>query len=421
MSRMVLGKVDIDVIVQLAVLGPLEAEAWEPLVDDAHADAFGTELWTLNWAAAAHGDEEGVMPPYTFDPLPVGVTAGEGLKQVAFFVYQSADEDDEESPWVQSRIRRRLNDMRHRLLQHVPDYRDAPWGWDTHEIAARSSRAAPVAHAEPSPRLAEVLGLWADVGLPITARYGNGVPPGAFADPRRVLGGGHFFPPNFSGFAPASVVVCADEDAARHVFLLTAETATYDPSTHVYRFGDVVASMKMAAGDPALAARLAGAIDQLVQPGRLGAPDDHWWSGTPPADLTAEVVASHVRLDPATAGTHLAERVLVARTPAQQRALVALLADDDVRAQAAAVSTKSHSLLLLRGVAEVESAINATLREEVFDRGAGPGMGQRLSLYTSGATSGYATLVAVERLPAVPEMVWIEDPGLRRGLLADKA
>jgi len=421
MSRMVVGKVDIDVIVQLAVLGPLEAESWEPLVDAAHADAFGTELWTLNWAAAAYGDEVGVMPPYTFDPLPVGVTAGEGLKQVAFFVYQSADEDDKESPWVQSRIRPRLNDLRHRLLQHVPDYRDAPWGWGAHEIAARSSRPAPDPHRGPSPRLVEVLHLWADVGLPITARLGIAVPPGAFADPRRVLGGGFFFPPNFSGFAPASVVVCADEDASRHLFLLTAETATYDRSTHVYRFGDVVASMKVGDGDPALAARLEGAIDQLLQPGRLGAPDDHWWSGTPPSDLTAEVVASRVRLDPATAGTHMAERVLVARTPGQQRALVALLADEDVRAQAAAVSTKTHSLLLLRGVAEVESAINATLRDEVFDRGAGPAMGQRLSLYTSGATSGYATLVAVGRLPAVPKMVWIEDPGLRRGLPTDKA
>ncbi len=100
MGRMVLGKVDIDVIVQLAVLGALEAETWEPLVDDAHAHAFGTELWTLNWAAAAYGEEDGVMPPHTFDPLPVGVTAGEGLKQIAFFVYQSADKDDEASQWV---------------------------------------------------------------------------------------------------------------------------------------------------------------------------------------------------------------------------------------------------------------------------------------------------------------------------------
>ncbi len=133
------------------------------------------------------------------------------------------------------------------------------------------------------------------------------------------------------------------------------------------------------------------------------------------------MVARRVRLDPASAGTHLAERVLVARTPGQQRAIVALLADDDVGAQAAAVSIKSPSLLLLRGVAEVQTAINATLRQEVFDRDAGPGMGQRLSLYTSGATSGHATLVAVGRLPAVPQIVWIEDPGLRRGLPADKA
>lgn len=419
MSRMLLGKLDVDVIVQLAVLGPLEAESWDPLVDD--ADAFGGELWALNWAAAAHGEEDGVVPPYAFAPLPVGVTAGEGLKQIAFFVYQSADDDDPESSWVQSRIRPRLNDMRRRLLDHVPDYRDAPWGWSAPEVVARSSRGAPAPRSEPSPRLAEVLALWAAVGLPMDARFGGAVHPDAFDDPRRVLGGGAWFPPRTVGFAPVSMAVCADEDAARHAFLLVAERATYDADCHVYRFADVVASMRFDAGPAALTRQLGEAIDKLSRPGRLGAPDQHWWSGAPRTEVGVEVVASGVRLDPATAGTHLAERVVVARTPAQQRALVALLADDDVRARAAAVSTKVHSLLLLRGVAELESATRATLRQEVVDRGAGPVMGQRLSLYTSGATSAYATLVTVGRLPEVPQMVWIEDPSLRRGLLADQA
>ncbi|MEA2972915.1 MAG: hypothetical protein QOG82_1373 [Actinomycetota bacterium] len=418
MSRMLLTKLDVDVLVQLAVLGPLEAELWKPLVDD--ADAFGRELWTLNWAAAAHLDEDGEMPAYTFEPLPVGVTAGEGLKQVAFFVYQSADEDDEEGPWMQSRIRARLNRMRHRLLEHVPDYRDAPWGWGSGEVAARSSRAAPTPQAEPSPRLREVLELWAAVGVPIATRYGPGIPSDTFADPRRVLGGGAYLPPKTSGFAPVLIVVCADEDASRHAFLLMAQGAQYAPNSHVYRFRDVVARVALGTDDGALSMRLEEAIDQLSQPDRLGEPADHWWSAGPPrADVAAEVVASRVRLNPATAGTHLAEHVLVARTPAQQRALVAMLADDDVRIRAAAVSTRDHSLLLLRGVAEIESASNATVRDEVFDRGSGPAMGQRLSLYTSGATSGYATLVLVGRLPVAPQMVWIEDPGLRRGLLAD--
>jgi hypothetical protein len=268
--------------------------------------------------------------------------------------------------------------------------------------------------------LGEVLGQWAAVGVPIATRFGPGVPPAAFADPRRVLGGGAYFPPNTSGFAPVLVVVCADHEAASHAFLLMAQEATYAPNSHVYRFGDVVASVALGPDDGPLATRLKAAIDQLSQPDRLGEPDDHWWSASPPrADVAAEVLASRVRLDPATAGTHLAEHVLVARTPTQQRVLVAMLADSDVRTRAAAVSTKNHALLLLRGVAEIESASHAIVREEVFDRGSGPAMGHRLSLYTSGATSGYATLVLVGRIPAAPQMVWIEDPGLRRGLLSD--
>jgi hypothetical protein len=360
------------------------------------------------------------MPVYRFEPLPVAVTAGEGLRQIAYYVYQSAGEPED---WAKAPLRRLLNRLRHTLLEHVPDYRDAPWGWGSRELEARSARPAPpnLPAAQPPARVVEVLEMFAAVDLRIDTRnvaFSSGV----LGDPRLVLCDGTW-PSRYSGFAPAALVICADVGTAEVVFLHMARGGQmFGVDSHVYRWGDVVLSTHQQADDVDRNRRIDAGLAQLTQPERLGEPDDQWWNNAAPlAELDAEVVASHVRLDHVTAGTHLAEHVTIARTPAQQRALVELLADDDVRAQVAAISTTRHSILLLRGVAEISDATSATVTEEIMYRPDHPERAQRLSLHTTGASSGFATVVRVQRLAAVPAMVWIEDPGLRRGIPASKA
>ncbi len=46
----------------------------------------------VNYAWAAW-DEPSAPPAYAFTPLPVAVTAVEGLKQLDYFLYQSADDE----------------------------------------------------------------------------------------------------------------------------------------------------------------------------------------------------------------------------------------------------------------------------------------------------------------------------------------
>lgn len=83
----------------------------------------------------------------------------------------------------------------------------------------------------------------------------------------------------------------------------------------------------------------------------------------------------------------------------------------------AAVSTDRHSIVLVRGLADVERATEAVLRPHVdVDRETGPQRGHRLTLHTEGATCGYASVLVVGHLPRLPQRAVIEDPGYRRVL-----
>ncbi len=88
MSAILLSKLDIDVLVQLAWLGPARSKSWNALTDD--ADALGTMLWSRNHERAADTFDE-PRPVYHFTPLPIAVTAIEGVKQCDYYAYQTAD------------------------------------------------------------------------------------------------------------------------------------------------------------------------------------------------------------------------------------------------------------------------------------------------------------------------------------------
>lgn len=409
---MLLSKLDVDVLVQVVVHGPKEAEWWASLADD--PDGLGAELWALNRSAAAYEDEDGPVPAYAFTPLPCGITAAEGVKQIDFYRYQSRAED---GPWTTSAVPELLEDLRERLLGKIAEIHAAPWGWGPDDVEARRDRPTP-ATPEPSARVLEVGWQCAEVGVPLDDT--NGVPGRhGLADPRAVLGGGFWMPPLFTGFVPFGVAVLTDEDLAREVFLRSVHQA--QGTTHpdrIHRIGDVVITVGRAPGQPEVDRHVEAAVAALAAPDRLGPPDESWASAeAPTAVVPAAVLATRVLLDPATAGTHLAESVHVARTPAEQADLVALLADDEARAAVAAVSTDEHSIVLVRGLADVARASEAVLRPHVeVDRETGPRRTHQLTLHTEGATCGYASVLVVGHLPRPPQRAVIEDPGYRRVL-----
>jgi hypothetical protein len=149
MSRWVIAKLDIDVIVQLAWLGPAEATDWRPLTDD--PDALGTALWRLNYEVPAYEDEDPPRPEYHFAPLPITITAIEGLKQCAYYEYQTATDDE---VWEESEVAELLHGLRGQLLDADREYADAPWGWEGKDVADRAGRPAP---QMPTPVVQEAL------------------------------------------------------------------------------------------------------------------------------------------------------------------------------------------------------------------------------------------------------------------------
>jgi hypothetical protein len=103
------------------------------------ADEFGNQLWTVNYEIAAW-DDDSPQPPYTFTPLPITITAVEGLKQCAYFIYQSADE---EGLWERDGLGDVLARLKARLISLLAGFDTAPAGWDANELAAHAHQTGP--------------------------------------------------------------------------------------------------------------------------------------------------------------------------------------------------------------------------------------------------------------------------------------
>lgn len=176
-SARLVGKLDVDLLCQVALVGPGDARAWIPLVDD--PDAFGRALWHRNWFVvegqfiADDPDQAAAMaaappsrlpeppedwplprPDYTFTPLPITVTAAETLRACAYYGYQTFCElDDPLFAAAGSRVARfaetpegqAFEALRARL-QMIGGRGDGsgPWGWTAADLQARSDRPAPV-------------------------------------------------------------------------------------------------------------------------------------------------------------------------------------------------------------------------------------------------------------------------------------
>ena len=165
MSANMVGKLDIDLLTQVALIGPSDAASWVAMIGD--ATAFGRDLWVRNWyitegswldddpdvaaRMALEGDGVPARPDdYVFTPLPITVTASEAAKACAHYGYQTYSEIDAfpqfgtpVPPFVQTPVGRVFEAMRARLEQWVSDGSEGPWGWTDADLQARADRPGP--------------------------------------------------------------------------------------------------------------------------------------------------------------------------------------------------------------------------------------------------------------------------------------
>jgi hypothetical protein len=246
-----------------------------------------------------------------------------------------------------------LDGLEAMLLRALPDFEKAPWGWDAADLASRADRDRPVVpreEAEPKidPRSRAVVDQWQGIGLPLTHHPPFTKELERVADPRGILDAWYHRPAGHVGGAPTRVLLCRDGDVAHDVFLRTREHTQRAAPQHdinVFRFGSVVVWTRFIYPDAE--AKLAGRPREGLN--RLGPPDEHWSSQSPPVlELTPEVLATRVRLSRDAAGTHGDCRALVARTQETLRDLASMIQDRDVRDLVLATDTRIQTLIMLR-------------------------------------------------------------------------
>jgi hypothetical protein len=233
-----------------------------------------------------------------------------------------------------------------------------------------------------------------------------------FTDPRDLLAQGVWAPRGSIG-APVEVDLCATVESAQGVFLdrLREVQQSRDADTHLYRFGTTVAVTTVWPGQRDALVPL---IDDQIS--RVGSPDQHWWSQAPPIrELEADVLATGVRLIPGLAGESY-ERAIYARTPAELETLASLLRDEALRDQVAAIDTRRQTVLMLRGVVDVDAVTSVTLQEEVGSSMGSRELGHTMYLATEGATLSIATLLVTDRLTETPLQARLLDQHVKRSM-----
>jgi hypothetical protein len=411
---MVLSRMDIDVLVQLAYLGPGDAESWQPLTDD--PDRTGALLWSRNYEVAADLEIDGTVPEYRFEPLPVTITAVEGVKHCEFYRYQTENDGD----WTRDGVGKLLRTLRAKLISAMPEHRSAPWGWGPKELEERMERPRPVIPGPPEeadPRVARWLQDWKAAGLPLTQLELTADLRKMVPDPRELLAYGYYRPGRYGGFAPVLVTLCATEEAAETCFtsqLRRNQTSRW-LDVHVYRLGTTIAVSTFM---PAQDAELIPVVAERIA--RLGPPDRHWWSLAPPVrEMQAQVLSSRVRLSASKAGAHSDARAIYARTPKQREVLLELLADPEVRELVAGVDTRKKTLLLLRGVSEVRSVEAVKIEEELIDNGLGDSLEHAMYIKTVGASMAIGTLIVLDRLGRTPARATLIDHYVSQAMIGD--
>lgn len=405
MSRRVLSKLDVDVLVQLALVGPSEAQRWDPLIDD--PDSFGSLLWTRNYDRASAADDD-PLPSYSFNLLPITITAAEGLKQLAYY---ESNTEDEENLWRRDGLGTTLDWLQVGLIHWLPDVAAAPWGWTAGDLEARRDRPDPRPEVpDVDPRAAALVERYREAGVELQGGYVPPQPPPGLSDPREVVGHWHYYPPGYLGTPPLSVLLATNEDAAHRLFLgslplSAAGQRLKEIERSVSRFGCEVLALEWAPTQPL------PRDDRVMRVAEgFGQPDEQWKASDPPLLVgTGQVLAQDVRLT-VLSGDH---RCLVARTPKQIKDLAAMIADDELRDRVSAVNAMTQSVVLLRGIPYIEDVQEVVVHETVeFHRG-NPKLTTSIEIHGRYLSQGIGSVLITDRLPAIPYRVSVRSDDKR--------
>lgn len=398
MSRMRVDRLTVDVLVQAAVIGPLEASSWRPLVRD--PDDLGRRLLPSD-------------ADYVFAPLPVGVTAVEVLKTCGFYRYN------------RSRVPSVLTRIEHALYRFLPGYDDAPWGWQGPDLTARADRPAPHGDdAGPAPlpdELAAVCDRLTAVGLP---PVGTGLGPTEeltrrHAVPARsVLGWATVFPPGRTGAPAIRVTVGADDDSAARLHHHEIDRVVGDSRSgaRVRRWGRTVVATELSLPyDHQPTPRYSEEdVDEAVTAllhAALGAPDDEWSALDPPLHAGAgALLGRRVELVPP-----LGAWAWVVRTEPERARLLERVADAERSAAIRAVDLRRHSIVVLGEYDGAEDVLGHEL-VTTADLGGRPRLGEELVIEVPPpvAPVGLGAVVVVDRLARRPQLVRVRRRGEQR-------
>jgi hypothetical protein len=352
-SSFVLSKLDIDVLMQLAVYGPVGAELWEPMTND--PDRLGCAIWQQNLEAAEEPDEVPPVAGYRFAPLPIGITAEEGLKQCACYGYQTFDEGAAEpaGPFLER--------LERRLVRYVAGWKDAPWSWGPADVADRIERGGAPVVSEPDPddpliddvdaalrragfavKVAQV-SIRDRITLRLVARWEMRIP----QQPIPLL----------------DVEVFADETAARASLRRRRQYAESGPGITVYalaRTGRVVVRNMRMPDAPRVDVSTAFTV--------LGEPDEQWSRSDPPrARTSGTVLAAGVPTVPGLRPPLRHEWVAVGRDERSRRRIADLTTDDAVRAAILDVDLDRSSVLAVIGTSLLFDTIDdVTVRDRLY-------------------------------------------------------
>lgn len=329
---MIVTKLQVDVLVQAAVLGPMEAEHWTPLVKD--PDALGRDLMSSGRRSSGERNGEG----YVFEPLPIAITAVEAIQACNYYQYNRS-----KTPAI---VRRIMNEM----IVWLEGYREAPWGWRSDDVAARLGRPGPRSTV-PAPlpadltrvadRLTEV-GIVVDSLKPVVSTqvdyavggtgrcHGTIVATHVEEPPYREDG------PNWRILSTLQVTVAKDAEAAERLFPFAVQGIVWDGFsrfTEVRRVDSIVIAATMPERteerpEPELAACLQ----------RLGEADQLWAHDEPALESGPGALIAR------TAEMNLTVPVVASDKPGLER-LIASVPDPRLKEQLRHVDLRQHSVV----------------------------------------------------------------------------
>ncbi len=432
-----MGKLDIDVLVSLVLYGPAEANGeWPPPANEpwprrsSSPDVgreIGEMLWRMNADNVLDPEVDEPLPVYTFERLPCPVTAVEGLKALACYRYQTADDANR---WRRSEAAALCRWLQGALIRCLPGFREAPWGWTAAHVDARLDRArvAALRNADPHPpppQVTRVLAAFAahEVDLVPYTGVEEDPPPGLASDFHDELRRktGHWVSGGEHGLGRNNVHVrLFVDDAGAHAAYL-ARRARHE---HIREWPQSLSPRRVARYGPVVVELSHPAEDMLSMPSRqgpiharqdaafaqLGEPDEHWSNRDRPTLLeSAEgtIVARHVALPPG-----YGRGVLVARDGAGLERIASLLADQQTRQQVLTVDLTRQTVLMIAGIADADHVSRARMYELASPPG--QNSGYLLELTVEGARDLPAVVVAIDRLPEHPTETTVHHPDPRQ-------